>query len=251
MPARLRERSPIWRDSSASPLRSSPLLNLGHQGDAVEARAGEPTHHLHDGTIIYVAITTDVDPLVGTAPRVRDSPELGQQFVERYLGVLQEHLPLEIDRNCERFAVLVKALGLGLRQIERHADSEQRGRDHKNDQEHKHDVDHRRHVDFAHDATAPPLTATGLGRTRRIHRHGSPLTPARRSAATGSRRIRRRSPPVAAPACSPRTRIYYRKSSPVWRRRAQLRSQKVLPRCRGQPPRARYFLTPRWTESSS
>ncbi len=59
--------------------------------------------------------------------------------------------------------VLIEALGLRLRQVDRHADREQRRRHHEDDQQHQHDVDHRGDVDFGHDrrghAAAAPDSA--------------------------------------------------------------------------------------------
>ena len=61
-----------------------------------------------------------------------------------------------------------------LRQLDRHADGEQRRRHHEDDEQHEHDVDDRRHVDLAHRRPArrrrrPPLLAACLDRSA----HGS------------------------------------------------------------------------------
>ena len=73
----------------------------------------------------------------------------------------------------------------------------------------------------------PACAASRIAMTR------IPSRRARRSAATGSRRTRRQSPPGAGPACSPRRRTCYRKSSPGWRRQGRLRSQTAPRRCPG------------------
>ena len=80
------------------------------------------------------------------------------------------------------------------------------------------------------------MPAPAAGRPRCSPRSSAirpPSRRARRSAATGSRRIRRQTPPGAGPACSPRMRICCRKSSPGWRQQGQLRSRTALRRCPG------------------
>src|SRR5262245_7022525 len=98
------------------------LLNLRNERDPVEPRARQPSHDPHDGTIVDLAIAAHIDALFHAAAGRRDSLQLGKDVIDRDLGVLQAPLPLAVDRNCERFLVLVKAFGLSLWQIEGHTD---------------------------------------------------------------------------------------------------------------------------------
>ena len=94
-------------------------------------------------------------------------------------------------------------------------DRQQRRRHHEDDQQHQHHVDHRRDVDLRHHGGATPAAASTATADEpamfiamiwcsRCAHHMPLLTPARRSGATGSLKIRRRSLPAAGPADSPR-----------------------------------------------
>src|SRR5690348_9167984 len=200
-----------------SPVRmtpsSRPLLDFRHQPDLAETGGGEPRHHLHDRAVIELAIAAHEDALVEpAAARLRDRLELVDELVDRgRLGAaLQEDFAFEVDRDGQRLLVLADALGLGLRQVDRHADREQRRRDHEDDQQHQHDVDHWRHVDVAHDAVAAVAALADRVPHGSAHAHAfrSPCSfHARRSAAIIWRQTRRRTPPSGVPACSPRPRI--------------------------------------------
>src|SRR5262249_21632990 len=97
------------------------LLNLRHERNPMEPRARQPTHDPHDRTIIDLAVTAHKDALLHTAASRRNRLELGQDVIHCDLGVLQIPLSLAVNRNGERLLVLVKTLGLRLRQVERHA----------------------------------------------------------------------------------------------------------------------------------
>ena len=225
---------------------STSVTSATRRNPAADSRA----HHPHHCTVIHALVATHIDPLVGAAARVGDRLQLGNEFLDLDLGIHQIDLALGVHRDGERLLVLVEALGLRLRQIDLHADREQRCRHHEDDQQHQHHVDHRRDVDLGHDRLAgmPPSAPNARAAAAHAHRSG---TPARRSDATGWPRIRRQNPPAGAPACSPRRRTCYRKSSPGWRQQGQLRLRTTLPRCRARPPRARYSSKPRSTGSCS
>src|SRR5262245_40953552 len=140
---------------------SGPLLDLRHKRDPMEAGRREPAHDAHHGAVIDLAIPAHVDALVHPAASPGDRFELGNQIFDLDLGILQEHLPLAVDRYGQRLAVLVDRLGLGLRQVDRHADREQGRRYHEDDQQHEHHVDERRDVDLAHHRTAAMPSAAG------------------------------------------------------------------------------------------
>src|SRR4029453_5676930 len=82
-------------------------------------------------SVIPLAVPANIDALPQAPPGVRKGLERRHQFVNLDLGVLQKNLALQIDRNNQRLAVLVETLGLGLRQIDRHAHRPERRRDHE------------------------------------------------------------------------------------------------------------------------
>src|SRR5262245_54118564 len=134
---------------------SGALLDLGDQRHAPEARLRQAAHAPHHRTVIDFLVAANVNPLVHAAAGLGDGLQLGNQFLDPDLGFLQEHLALGGDRHGQGLLVLVEALGLGLRQVDRHTHREQGGRDHEDDQQHEHHVDHRRDVDLGHDGLAP------------------------------------------------------------------------------------------------
>src|ERR1700674_3012639 len=148
--------SPVFMAIGAG---SGPLFDLRHQRNAVEAGRGEPAHDPHHGAVIHFAIPAHIDALVRSAASLGDRFELCNEIFDLDLGILQKNLALAVDGDHQRLAILVERLGLGLGQIDRHADREQRSRDHEDDQEHQHHVDERRDVDLAHDRAGamPPL----------------------------------------------------------------------------------------------
>src|SRR6185312_3240016 len=153
-------------------LARSALLEFRHQRDAVEAGAGEPAHHAHHRPVVDLLVAAHVDARLGAAARLRHGLELGDQLVDVDLRILQEHLPLLVDRDGERLLVLVEALGLRLRQVDRHADRQKRRRDHEDDEQHQHHVDHRRDVDLRHDAAAMTgAAARADGGSAGVHGH--------------------------------------------------------------------------------
>src|SRR6266700_5627133 len=103
----------------------------------MKPRPREATHHPHHCTVIDPAVATDINALLeARSPCLGNGLELGDQLLHPDFGVLKEDLALPVERYRERLAILVKALGLRLRQIERHPDGEQRRRDHEDDQQH-------------------------------------------------------------------------------------------------------------------
>src|SRR5215212_5324362 len=52
-------------------LRSS-LIHFGHKRHAPEAGLGQPSHHLHDGTIVDLLVAPDENALIEATARVRD-----------------------------------------------------------------------------------------------------------------------------------------------------------------------------------
>src|SRR4051812_37655487 len=192
------------------------LIRLGDERQLLEARAGQQAHDLGYRSVIRLLVGAQIDALLKPAARVRDRLQLRDQLVDRDLGVGDEHLALDVDRHLDRLlVVLLKALGLGLRQVERHADGEQRRRHHEDDEQHQHHVDHRRDVDLGHDRLAPAAAPAASGRTGCVHAHGlvpklpftlymPSVSPARRSDGTEWLKIHRRSLRAAGPAGSPR-----------------------------------------------
>src|SRR5512139_1628926 len=148
---RPRSRSPF------SSLRFRALLEFGDQGYTMKAGRRQPTHHFHHGAIVHFLVPADIDPGFGAAARLRHRLHLGDQIVYGNLGILQENLALVVDRQGERFLVLIEALGLALRQIDWNPDREQWRRHHEDDEEDEHHVHHRRNVDLAHHPLAMML----------------------------------------------------------------------------------------------
>src|SRR5947207_5059397 len=151
-----------------------PLIPPRHQRHAPEAGLRKPSDHLHDGTVVEFLVAPDENALVQTAARLRDRFQFRHQIVQTDCGVVEEDLALKIDRKRQWILVLIEALGLGLRQIERHADRQKRRRDHKDDQQHQHHVHHGGDVDFGHDG-ATPAAASAAGRACHVHRHDGVL----------------------------------------------------------------------------
>src|ERR1035438_9825384 len=98
------------------------LIHFRHQRHAPEAGLRKPSHHLHHGTVIDLLVAPDKNALVQPAAGFRDRLQFRHQIVDRDLGVVEEDLALHVDRKRQRVLVLIEALGLGLRQVERHAD---------------------------------------------------------------------------------------------------------------------------------
>src|SRR3954470_22470452 len=136
-------------------IRSGALLILLHQRDEGVSRRREPSHHAHHCTVIDLLVATHIDALVTPAARGGNRLQLGYQLVDLDLGILQVDLAFGVHRHRERLLVLIERFRLGLRQIQRHADSEQRGRHHEDNEQHEHHVHHRRDVDFRHHGLAP------------------------------------------------------------------------------------------------
>src|SRR5947207_2584471 len=99
-----------------------PLIHFRHQCYAPEAGLRKPSHHLHHGTVVDFLVAPDENALVQAAARLRDRLQLRHQIVQTDCGVVEEDLAFQIDRKRQWILVLIEALGLGLRQIERHAD---------------------------------------------------------------------------------------------------------------------------------
>src|SRR5262249_13410602 len=121
--------------------------------------------------VIDLAVAAHIDALFITAACRGHGGELCDEGADRYFAVLQEDLALGVDRHGQGLAILVEALRLSLRPIDRHADPEPLRRDHENDEQHQHDVDHRRHVDLAHDVSAATTPLTASAPTREAHSH--------------------------------------------------------------------------------
>src|SRR5690606_38212850 len=149
----------------------------GDETDVAIAGAGNGTHDLHHGAVIAGPVATYENALLiaGGGDRL----QLGNELVERDLGILQENLALGIDRHRERILVGGQCLGLALRQVERYARRQKRRRHHEDDRKHEHDVDERRHVDLAHHvrAATPASTAPTASRTTSDrHAHAQDLS---------------------------------------------------------------------------
>src|SRR5262249_8806719 len=157
---------------------SGALLDLRHQRNAAEAGGRKPAHHAHHRAVIHLLVAAHIDALLETTARLGDRLELGDKLVDRDFAVLQEDLALEIDRERQRLLVLVDVLRLGLGQIDRHADGEQRRRHHEDDQQHQHDVHHGRDVDLAHDGTTVVAALADRVPERAAHPHPGPPCPA-------------------------------------------------------------------------
>src|ERR1700722_9192458 len=92
---------------------SRPLLDVGHQRDAVKPRPRDAAHDLHHSTVIDLAVATDINALVEpAAARLGNGLELGNQILDPDFGVLKEDLAVPVERKRERLLVLVQALGL-------------------------------------------------------------------------------------------------------------------------------------------
>ena len=86
-----------------------PLLDLRHQSHAAEAGGRYSPHHLHHRTVVDLPVAAHKDALLRPAARLGDGLELGDQFVQRNFGILEVDLALRVDRDRERFLVLVEA----------------------------------------------------------------------------------------------------------------------------------------------
>ncbi len=130
---------------------------FGQQRDLGEAALGDRAHHLHDPAVgeILVAAHEDAPLRVVLGDRLQLVDEIGD--IDRL--VLQEDRAVGLDRDGQRLAVAVQRLGVGLRQIDRHAGGHQRRGDHEDDQQHQHHVDQRRDVDLRQRPVAAPAPA--------------------------------------------------------------------------------------------
>src|SRR3984957_6265500 len=140
------------------------LIHFRHQRHAPEAGGRQPSHHLHHGAVVDLLVAPNEDALIQPAARLGDRFQLRHQIINPDLGIVEEYLAFKVDRKRQRVLVLVEALGLGLRQIERHAHRQQRRRDHEDDQQHQHDVDHRGDVDLRHPRAPPAAASATAGR---------------------------------------------------------------------------------------
>ena len=140
--------------------------------------AGQLSHHPGHRAVIGLLVGPHEDTLVHPAAGVRDRLQLRHQIGHRDFGVVDENPSLDVDRKLQRRLVLLEALGLGLRQIERHAHGQKRRRHHEDDQQHQHDVHHRRDVDLRHHGPTPAAASAAAGRACHVHRHDLVLTDA-------------------------------------------------------------------------
>src|ERR1700730_2746413 len=147
------------------------LIHFRHQRHTPEAGLRQPPHHFHHRTVVDLLVAADEDALVEPAAGFGNRLQFRHHLVDADLGVVEEDLAFHVDRQGQRILVLVEALGLGLRQIERHAHRQQRRRHHKDDQQHQHHVHHRRDIDLCHHWLAPGAAPTAARRTRHVHRH--------------------------------------------------------------------------------
>src|SRR6478672_9761467 len=108
--------------SPFSSLRFRALLKLGDQGYTMKPGRRQPSHHFHHGPVIHLLVAAHVNTGLGAATRLGYGLHLGDQIVDGNLAILQENLALLVDRDGERFLVLLKILGLALWQVDRHAD---------------------------------------------------------------------------------------------------------------------------------
>src|SRR5277367_4789857 len=93
-----------WRAADATRVLSTftlqlPLIYFGYQRHAPEAGLRKPSHHLHHGAVIDLLVAADKDTFIEPAARVRDRLQFRHQLVELDLGVVEEHLALQIDRQ--------------------------------------------------------------------------------------------------------------------------------------------------------
>src|SRR5258707_8186230 len=152
------------------------LIHFRHQRDAPKAGLRKPSHHLHHGTVVDLLVAPNKNTLVQPASRIGDRLQLRHQIVEGDFIVIEKDLTFEVDRKRQRILVLIEALGLGLRQVERHAHRQQRRPHHADDQQHQHYVDHRRDVDLRHHGATPAAASPAPRRTCHVHRHVLVLT---------------------------------------------------------------------------
>src|SRR5450759_2014195 len=96
------------------------LIYFRHQRHTPEAGGRKPSHHLHHGTVVDLLVAPDKNALVQPAAGFRDRLQFRHQIVETDFGVVEKDLAFQVDRKRQRIFVLIEALGLGLRQIERH-----------------------------------------------------------------------------------------------------------------------------------
>src|SRR6202165_3608841 len=151
------------------------LIHVRHQRHAPKAGLRKPSPYPHHGTVVDLLVAPNKNALIQAAAGVRDRLQLRYQVVESDFIVIEEDLTFQVDRKRQRILVLIEALGLGLRQIERHAHGQQRRRHHEDDQQHQHYVHHRRDVDFRHHG-ATPAAASTAARACHVHRHVLMLT---------------------------------------------------------------------------
>src|SRR5258708_6435944 len=97
------------------------LIHFRHQRHAPKAGLRKPSHYLHHGTVVDLLVAPNKNALIQAAAGVRDRLQLRYQVVESDFIVIEEDLTFQVDRKRQRILVLIEALGLGLRQVERHA----------------------------------------------------------------------------------------------------------------------------------
>src|SRR6185503_15110746 len=122
------------------------------QPDLGETARAERPHHLHHGAVVGALVAAHIDALVGGGAVRRLRVDGIDEPVDIDRLVAQIDVARRRHRHGDRLALGVELLGLGLRQVDRHADREQRRRHHEHDEQHQHHIDHRRDVDVGHRA---------------------------------------------------------------------------------------------------
>ena len=59
----------------------------------------KPSHHPHHCTVIHIPVATHIDALLAAAARLGNRLQLGNQFVDLDLGILQEDLALVLTET--------------------------------------------------------------------------------------------------------------------------------------------------------
>src|SRR5665647_3285193 len=78
------------------------LIHFRHQRHAPKAGLRQPSHHLHHGTVVDFLVAPDKDSFVEPAAGVRDRLQLRHQVLDPDLGVVEEDLAFQIDRQRQR-----------------------------------------------------------------------------------------------------------------------------------------------------
>src|SRR5438270_1942862 len=102
-----------WRVIDATSVLSTftftglgPLIRFRDERQLLESCTGQLAHHLGHGAVVGLLVGAQIDALLESAAGVRDRLQFRDQLVQRDLGVVDEHLALDVDRHLDRLLII-------------------------------------------------------------------------------------------------------------------------------------------------